>query len=123
MGAYVVPRVSFVANPIGDYSKVYDALLVNSTNAFASGEVTVIRESGTQVADTQPFSGQRGEGNWKVKILRDKNGPVDSSGDFINRLRGPYAIHKLTWNSGASYTTPNTLNSVLTKFTPSRNLF
>lgn len=123
MGAYVTPYVQFVANPIGDYAKVYDALLVNSNGSLASGEVRAERQSGTQVAATSAFSTQRGEGNWKVKILRDQNGPVDGAGAYKDRLRGPYALVKLTWNSGAPYTTPVTVSSVLTKYTPSFNIF
>jgi len=123
MGAYVTPYVQFVSNPMGDFSKVYDSLLVNANGSLASGEVRVERQSGTQIAATQAFTTQRGEGNWKVKILRDQNGPVDGAGAYKDRLRGPYALTKLTWNSGVSYTTPVTVSSVLTKYTPSFNLF
>lgn len=123
MGTYVTPYVQFVSNPMGDFSKVYDSLLVNANGTLASGEVRVERQSGTQIAATQAFSTQRGEGNWKVKILRDQNGPVDGAGAYKDRLRGPYALVKLTWNAGAPYTTPVTVSSVLTKYTPSFNIF
>lgn len=122
-GGYVTPSVKFISNPESDTSKVWDSLLVNSTNPLDTAFVSTVTASGTQIAPTQAFSTQRGEGNWKLKILRDTSGLQNGAGEYINRIRGPYAIVDLNWNSGASFTAPNTLTSVITKYRPSFNLF
>lgn len=122
-GTYVEPYVKFIANPDGDFAKVYDSLLVNASGQLDSAVVRTFTHSGTQIADTTAFTTQRGEGNWKVKIMRDKNGPTDVNGDYTNRIRGPFAEIELIWPSGISYTTPITVTSALTKYVPSSNLF
>jgi len=127
MGTYSQPNVKFIVNPIPDVAKVYDALLVNSNAPLSTltAAVQTDRNGVAALAGTTPFDTTRGEGNYKVKILRNTNGSQDAELAYIERLRGQYAIVELLWgyNTTATRTTPVNISSVLTKFRPSANMF
>jgi hypothetical protein len=127
MGTYVEPSVTFAANPEPDITKVYDALLVNSNAPLntLSALITTEKNGTTQSAVTTAFDTTRGEGNYKVKIGRNTLGLTDADTAYIERLRGPYANIKMKWgyDTVATRSTPVRINSVLTKFRPSSNIF
>lgn len=127
MGQQAQPLVKFIVNPEGDFSKVYNSILINglapANGGFEPLVVKTFSPGVIQEAPTQPPTSQRGEGNWKVKILRDINGPTDGNGDFIKRVRGPHAEVTLLWKVGDSIVSPTSAISVLTKYTPSQNIF
>lgn len=125
MGTLLTPSVTFVANPDGDYTKVYDSLLINTNDSLDSVELeTGVTPTGfTQYTHTTALSTKRGEGNYKVKVMRDENGPIDANGDFKNRLRWPYVKITVNWAEGATSVNGINLTSVLTKYTPSFNIF
>lgn len=116
MGTTYTPYVTFAVNPNSDFGKTFDSVLINSTDRLLTLNVSVNRESalGTQIS--QPInllngtlSGTRGEGNYRVKTLRDQNNA---------RLRGLYATATVSWS-----TTPVALTSVLTQWRPSFKQF
>lgn len=127
MGTYVEPDVTFVVNPIVDIAKVYDALLINTSapSGSMSADVLVPYLGGTRTTSIDAFSTVRGEGNYKVKIGRDTTGGTDVNGDYIRRMRGPYAEIKMKWgyDTVTTRSVPVYLSSVLTKFRPSANSF
>jgi hypothetical protein len=71
------------------------------------------------VAPLTTFLPQRGEGNWKTKIMRNTNGPVDANSIYIQRIRGSSATLELDWNT----ISPINLTSILTKYRQSQNIF
>jgi len=113
-GAYSGPSVTFVVNSEADLTKVFDAILVNSNGALQGIDVVVEKQSGTQTTTADTMVTQRGEGNWKLKILRDGVGA---------RLRGVYALVTLRWNAGGAYPGRIYVSTVLTKYRPSHNRF
>lgn len=118
MGTYATPMVTFSVNPNSDFGKTFDDILINSTDVLGSLTTTVYRESSLGNQQTSPLSLNvisRGEGNFRVKLLRDMTTGA--------RLRGGKATHTLSWNVGPSYTTPVTLTSVLTQWRSSFKQF
>lgn len=117
MGVYVVPEVTFIVNPEPDIAKRFDAVLINSSDRLNNLNMTVEREAilGTQVAtgiDLATVS-SRGEGNFKVKTLRDASGA---------RLRGLNSVYNIEWQSSVSAPQVS-LASVLSSYTLSAKIF
>ena len=121
-GTYAEPYVKFVPNPSIDFSKVFDAVSINSVIAPSETLITTTHNGATQSTSVSTYR-SRDERNWMAKILRDTNGSVNATGEFIERIRGPYCTIELTFPAGVAYTNPITLSSVLTKYRPSFNIF
>lgn len=115
-GTTVTPNVKFAINPNMEFSKVFDDLLVTSSDRLNEVDLIVTRE--LSLGD-QSVSGitldvtSRGEGNFRAKVLRDSSGA---------RLRGLVAEANLKWKSGDT-TVASILPSVLTKYRISENRF
>jgi hypothetical protein len=118
-GKELVPFVKFSINTEKEISKSYDSILVNSYDKPDSGFVRTGFDGLSGVAPVTTFLPQRGEGNWKSKIMRNTNGPTDSNNDYIQRMRGNHATLELTWETGSDVK----LSSVLTKYRQSFNIF
>jgi len=109
--SYVTPNVVFISNPLLEASKRFDGINIASSNsldymniATERGDSFISQSSNGTSLDVNT----RGEGTYKVKILRDSNGA---------RLRGTYAIIDLKWKDDADI--PAKLSSVITSFTRS----
>ena len=116
MGTTVTPNVKFVVNPNMDIGKVFDDILITSSDRLSTLDFTVTREAalGDQtVSGTTLEVSSRGEGNFRAKILRDSAGA---------RLRGLYGVGNLKWQSGVGESVVY-LPSVLTKYRISENRF
>jgi hypothetical protein len=109
-GTYTAPSVSFSINPTPDVVKVFDDVVVNASDRLDTFGLVIERESGlgNQTITTSDIDvSTREEGNYRVKILRDGTG---------KRARGMYGSATVTFNSGASYTSPVKLASILTRY-------
>jgi hypothetical protein len=117
-GTYYTPSVRFIITPDAEISKVFDSMLINSTDRLGTLDLTVRRavEFGNQIqAPVVDLSqiGTRGEGNYKLKTLRDSSNA---------RLRGVNMTAMITWPSTVS-AIPVSLNSVHTKYRFSEGIF
>jgi hypothetical protein len=115
-GVLVTPSVTFVVNPDAILPKVFDNVLIDSTEPLSTMSMTVGRMSAladqVQTPDVDLLTiGTRSEGNFKVKVLRDAEG---------RRLRGLNSIITLNWDSSDS-AIENRLSTVTTKYRTSEN--
>jgi hypothetical protein len=117
MGIYVTPKVTMLVNPDMGIGKVFDDILINSSDRLAEMDITVERES---ALTDQVITGidldvsSRGEGNFRAKTLRVTGTSA--------RPRGNQAMITFKWNS--EITAPQvSLASVLTKYRLSENIF
>lgn len=114
LGTTVNPRVTFIVNPDPDIGKTFDNVLVNSSDRMSSATFIVYRESalGSQVANGISLDvSSRGEGNYRVKILKDNLGA---------RLRGLNMDATIFWKNSQNEVA---LSSVITKYRQSQNIF
>lgn len=101
------PNVTIVINPNPEFGKVFDDMCIVSSNKLDTADMRTISENVQQQALGMPLDVRnRGEGNYKIKTLRDF-----STGA---RLRGIYATTTINWP--ITDIPPTTLYSVLTKF-------
>lgn len=108
---YVTPSISFVINAQPDFSKVFDSFVVVSTNPVSL--VLSARYPGSPFASQQtnimPATSHRGEGNYKVKVVRDI--AVNPGA----RMRGTAGTVVVIWPSAVD--APQTLlESVVTQY-------
>ncbi len=114
-GNSTFPSIQVVANPDMEIGKVFEDLLIPSSDRLYSFDYVVNREGllGDQASVNNSLNiSSRGEGNFRAKVLRDNAGA---------RLRGSYAKIKLYWEPGTS--TASYLPSILTKYRLSENRF
>ncbi len=114
-GQDVSPSVTFIVNPQNEFGKTFDELLIVASDRLGFLDLEVDRDSilGNQVVSNLDLGilESRGEGNYRIKTLFDAN---DS------RLRGNYMKSKITWLTGYPQAS---LNSVITKYRKSQNIF
>jgi hypothetical protein len=114
LGTDVDPTVTFSINPNMEVGKVFDDILVATTERLDSIDLLVERDSilGPQVVNGIILDvTSRGEGNYRAKVLRDSDNA---------RLRGLFATAKLWWKRNSPQAI---VTSVLTKYRPSENKF
>jgi hypothetical protein len=116
-GTSVTPSVTVVCNPAMEIGKVFNDVLVMSSERLNTLDVLVEREG---FLGDQTCSGisldvtTRGEGNYRAKILRDSVGA---------RLRGPLASLTLNWMNGVESLPQAKVSSIITKYQISENKF
>lgn len=117
LGQYVIPSVTFIVNPANEFGKTFDELLLVASDKLNTLNLNVDRESSLGI---QTVSGldlsileTRGEGNYRIKTLFDSNEA---------RLRGNYMTANIEWITDVDNLQVN-LNSVLTKYRQSQNIF
>lgn len=106
--------VVFSVNPQSNIPKVFDVVLINSTDRLKRFSMSIERESfvGNQVAENIPLENNtQKEGNYRAKILRDQVGA---------RMRGLNANCTLEFNN--SLDKQVSLTEVFTKYRPSYNI-
>lgn len=105
-GTEVTPRVSFVVNPDGDYSKTFDDVSVIATERLSSIDFSVEREEslGQQSVTEVNLDVLPVEGNYRIKTLRDAR---------EERLRGGYMTSVIKWTKNNIL---SVLSSVYTKY-------
>lgn len=109
-------NTSFSVNPVSNYGKVFDDILISSSDKLLSVDFTVERDAslGNQVVSGINIDvTSRGEGNYRAKILRGSNN---------ERLRGLFSKITLNWKTGVGNPQVS-VYSTTTKFRPSEAVF